>query len=96
MADTQGNFDDLTMRLDEIIQQVRSKDTSLERCLDLFDEAIEIGSRAVDMVDTLELTPREEDQLAEANEADAAAEHTDGQDADAAPDVSDTRERDAS
>ena len=48
------------------------------------------------MVDTLELTPREEDQLAEANEADAAAEHTDGRDADAAPDVSDTQERDAS
>lgn len=97
MADTQGNFDDLTNRLDEIIAQVRSKDTSLERCLDLFDEAIEIGSRAVDMVDTLELTPREEDQLAEANEADAAAERTDTQDTDTAADaVGGAQERDAS
>lgn len=78
MADTQGNFDDLTLRLDEIIAQVRSKDTSLERCLDLFDEAIEIGSHAVDMVDTLELTPREEDRLAEANEADAVAARHEG------------------
>lgn len=69
-----GNFDDLTERLDEIIATVRSKDTSLERCLDLFDEAIEIGSRAVDMVDTFDLTPREEDALAEVQEADAARE----------------------
>lgn len=71
---TAGNFDDLTERLDEIIATVRSKDTSLERCLDLFDEAIEIGSRAVDMVDTFDLTPREEDALAEVQEADAARE----------------------
>ena len=44
----EGTFDDITERLDEIIAQVRSKDTSLERSLDLFDEAIELGSRDVD------------------------------------------------
>ena len=48
----EGTFDDITERLDQIIAQVRSKDTSLERSLDLFDEAIELGSRAVDMVDS--------------------------------------------
>ncbi len=47
----EGNFDEITERLDEIIDQVRSKDTSLERSLDLFDEAIELGYRAVDLVD---------------------------------------------
>lgn len=67
-------FDDITERLDEIIETVRSKDTSLERSLDLFDEAIELGSRAVDMVDSFELSPRE-------------AEMLDGQDADAADDA---------
>lgn len=56
-------FDDITERLDEIVSQVRSKDTSLERSLDLFDEAIELGSEAVDMVDRLELSPREEELL---------------------------------
>lgn len=59
----EGNFDEITERLDEIIAQVRSKDTSLERSLDLFDEAIELGSRAVDMVDSFELSPREDDML---------------------------------
>lgn len=59
----EGNFDEITERLDEIIAQVRSKDTSLERSLDLFDEAIELGSRAVDMVDSFELSLREADML---------------------------------
>ena len=48
MADTTiKTFDDITDRLDEIVAAVRSKDTSLERSLDLFDEAIKLGSRAV-------------------------------------------------
>ncbi len=64
-----GTFDDISERLDQIIAQVRSKDTSLERSLDLFDEAIELGSRAVDMVDSFELSPREADML----DADSAA-----------------------
>lgn len=65
MAEAVGNFDDITGRLDEIIAAVRSRDTSLERSLDLFDEAIELGSRAVDMVDSFELSPREEQVLDE-------------------------------
>lgn len=69
----EGTFDDITERLDEIIAQVRSKDTSLERSLDLFDEAIELGSRAVDMVDSFELSPREADMLDEQEAAAAAA-----------------------
>ena len=57
------NFDEISDRLDQLIATVRSKDTSLERSLDLFDEAIELGSRAVDMVDKFELTPREADKF---------------------------------
>ena len=53
-------FDEITTRLDEIIGQVRDKDTSLERSLDLFDEAIALGSKAVDLVDTTEFSPEEE------------------------------------
>ena len=40
-----NNCDDITARLDEIVSKVRSKDTSLERSLDLFDEAIELAQR---------------------------------------------------
>ena len=73
------NFDEISDRLDQIIATVRSKDTSLERSLDLFDEAIELGSRAVDMVDKFELTPREVDKLEQEYDEDAANESQDRQ-----------------
>lgn len=75
-------FDDITGRLDEIVQQVRDKDVSLEHSLDLFDEAIALGSKAVDMVDTTDFTPEEEAKLQEgaqdASAEDASAEATQG------------------
>lgn len=58
-------FDQIADRLDQIIIQVRDKDTSLERSLDLFDEAIALGSKAVDLVDSTSLTPEERERLAE-------------------------------
>ena len=70
-------FDDITGRLDEIVQQVRDKDVSLEHSLDLFDEAIALGSKAVDMVDTTDFTPEEEAKLQEGAQ-DASAEATQG------------------
>ncbi|MCF2620773.1 exodeoxyribonuclease VII small subunit [Collinsella tanakaei] len=76
---TINTFDDITERLDEIIATVRSKETSLERSLDLFDEAIKLGSRAVDMVDTFELSPREADELAQQMDDDASADTGDAE-----------------
>ena len=67
----EGNFDEITERLDEIIAQVRSKDTSLERSLDLFDEAIELGSpREADMLDAELATEAQSEQPAEQAETD--------------------------
>lgn len=74
------SFDEITARLDEIVAAVRSKDTSLERSLDLFDEAIALGAEAVEMVDSLELDPREEELLAE-RAAGPAADAASGSDA---------------
>lgn len=80
MADTTiKTFDDITDRLDEIVAAVRSKDTSLERSLDLFDEAIKLGSRAVDMVDQFDLSPREADLLDSDQPVSSAASAEDGQ-----------------
>lgn len=45
------HFSDITHRLDEIASAVKSKDISLEATLDLFDEAIALGARAVTLVD---------------------------------------------
>ena len=56
-------FSDVTDRLDEIVKAVRDKDASLERSLDLFDEAIALGSKAVEMVDRVEFSEEERKQL---------------------------------
>jgi len=75
-------FDDITGRLDEIVQQVRDKDVSPEHSLDLFDEAIALGSKAVDMVDTTDFTPEEEAKFQEGAQ-DASAEKSEDASADA-------------
>lgn len=62
-------FSDITGRLDDIVGQVRDKDISLERSLDLFDEAIALGSKAVSLVDATDFSPEEEARLADAPEA---------------------------
>ena len=56
-------FSEVTDRLDEIIAAVRDKETSLERSLDLFDEAIALGTRAVDLVDKAAFSPEEKERL---------------------------------
>ena len=58
-------FPQITERLDDIVSQVRDKDVSLERSLDLFDEAIALGTRAVDLVDKAAFSPEERERLAE-------------------------------
>lgn len=67
------SFDQITARLDSIVDQVRDKNVSLEHSLDLFDEAIALGSKAVNMVDTTEFTPEEEERLVQAQAAEEAS-----------------------
>ena len=71
------SFDQIVKRMDEIVDQVRGKDTSLERSLDLFDEAIALGSKAVDLVDATDFSPAELARLKDAPEA-ATAESQGG------------------
>lgn len=63
-------FGQITERLDQIVAQVRRKDVPLESSLDLFDEAIALGSKAVDFVDTAAVLPEEKvvDRLANGEE----------------------------
>lgn len=87
-----NRFSDVTDRLDEIIESVRDKDTSLERSLDLFDEAIALGTRAVDLVDKAAFSPEERERLANAEAedevADEAAETEASIEAESAPEQS--------
>lgn len=68
------SFDKISERLDSIVEAVRDKSVSLEHSLDLFEEAISLGSRAVEMVDTTALSEEEKaridghDESAEAGE----------------------------
>ena len=73
-------FPQITERLDAIVSAVRDKDVSLERSLDLFDEAIALGSKAVDMVDATDFSPEEAAQL----EDEAAKRAADSDDSDEA------------
>ena len=53
MAEQREDFESISARLNEIVNAVRSKDISIERSLDLLDEAIELGGAAVDIVDSI-------------------------------------------
>lgn len=84
-------FPQITERLDAIVSAVRDKDVSLEHSLDLFDEAIALGSKAVDMVDATDFTAEEAAQLEDEagkkvaeDEAERADECADSPDGDAA------------
>ena len=65
-------FDQITERLNGIVDAVRDREISLERSLDLFDEAIALGSKAVEMVDATNLTEAEKAQLEGEPAAEAA------------------------
>lgn len=80
-------FGDITERLDDIVAQVRDKDVSLERSLDLFDEAIALGSKAVSLVDATDFSPEEEARLVEEHRsAQGGAEGAAGEGAEAEKD----------
>ena len=53
------SFGDISERLEQIVSEVRRKDIPLESSLDLFEEAIALGQKAVDFVDTDVVTPEE-------------------------------------
>lgn len=62
MAEAQEkSFEEIASRLDEIVDTVRAKDTSLEHSLDLFDEAIKLGNAAVEMVDNIDFDSEDAD-----------------------------------
>lgn len=58
-------FGEVRARLDEIVSEVRSKDVSLEKSLDLYEEAIKLGNRCAELIDKPDYTASE---IAEAHE----------------------------
>ncbi|MEE8704129.1 MAG: exodeoxyribonuclease VII small subunit [Olsenella sp.] len=77
-ASSYDSFEDITSRLEKIVAQVKDNDVSLEQSLDLLDEAITLGSRAVELVDVEELSDREVAASAPGAEAASGADAPEG------------------
>ena len=54
-----GTFSEVRARLDEIVAEVRKKDLSLEKSLDLYEEAIKLGNRCAELVDKPDFSDEE-------------------------------------
>jgi exodeoxyribonuclease VII small subunit len=75
MADETYTFEAAKVRLEEIAAQVRKKDTSLERSLDLLEEGVRLANLCTEQIDHTQWRvadePAEDDAAAE---TDATAE----------------------
>ena len=74
------NYSDAKARLDEIVKQVRAKDVSLERSLDLLEEGVKLANQCTEMIDQTRWEEASEDD----EEADAADDTAGNDDPDTA------------
>lgn len=68
--DKQSSYDRTRERLEEIVAQVKAKDVPLEKSLELYEEALRLGSTCAEMIDRTDFSAQE---LQRANDADNAA-----------------------
>ncbi|MDR1088693.1 MAG: exodeoxyribonuclease VII small subunit [Coriobacteriales bacterium] len=52
-------------RLEEIVLQIRDREVPLEKSLDLYDEALAIGTRCVEMLEQTDFTAEERESVVE-------------------------------
>jgi exodeoxyribonuclease VII small subunit len=64
MADERYNFAQARARLEEIVAQVRKKDTSLEKSLDLLEEGVRLANTCTELSDHTEWRSVAEEQAA--------------------------------
>jgi exodeoxyribonuclease VII small subunit len=55
MADDKYTFEQARVRLEEIAVEVRKKDTSLEKSLDLLEEGVRLANICTELVDTTDV-----------------------------------------
>lgn len=87
--DEHASFGELRARLDEIVVEVRNKDLSLEKSLDLYEEAIKLGNRCAELVDKPDYTAEEAAAAAEVLSSEAPELNISGSAAEAGEQVSD-------
>lgn len=71
MADEKYTFGTARVRLEEIASEVRKKDTSLEKSLDLLEEGVRLANICTELVDHTDMSPEAtgEDEPGEADSA---------------------------
>ena len=75
MADERYNFAQARARLEEIVSQVRKKDTSLEKSLDLLEEGVRLANTCTELSDHTEWrTVAEEQDVAGEETSDAGSD----------------------
>lgn len=94
MADDKFTFEQARIRLEEIASEVRKKDTSLEKSLDLLEEGVRLANICTELVDHTDFgatvtVPAAEPGVGDAQEAGAATADESKDDA-AAVDVADS------
>ncbi len=57
--ENQSSYLRVKAHLDEIVEQIRSKDVPLEQALDLYEEAIRLGNSCADLIDTTDFSMEE-------------------------------------
>lgn len=84
MGDESYGFDTARVRLEEIVTQVRKKDVSLEKSLDLLEEGVRLANQCVDQIDHADWdtaasgeVPEDGDETAAVSQAEEACEATD-------------------
>lgn len=65
MDKTTNTYTQQRERLEEIVLQIRAKEVPLEKSLDLFDEALAIGTRCVERLEQTDFTAEELESVAE-------------------------------
>jgi len=56
MSDESNSFTTARARLEDIVAQVRKKDTSLEKSLDLLEEGVRLANACTELIDSAEWT----------------------------------------
>jgi exodeoxyribonuclease VII small subunit len=72
--DRQSSYARTRERLEEIVTQVKAKDMSLERSLDLYEEALRLGNVCAEMIDRTDFSAEELEGVRVADEAGADGE----------------------
>ena len=57
--ESQSSYLRVKNHLDEIVEQIRSKDVPLEQALDLYEEAIRLGNSCADLIDMTDFSLEE-------------------------------------